>query len=83
MKKIWELNSNETYYVDDMDNIYETSEDYCNIIQNGYGGIKDNLEDWLDQQCEENLKEMTGMEIIQEMIAKYEEYIRYLEEKKE
>lgn len=83
MKNVWELELDKTYLVDDCDRIFESEYDYCEFIENDYEGIKDGLGEWLNQMCEENLEEFTGAELIKKRIKELEEYIEYLENKKE
>lgn len=78
MKEIYEVDINKSYYLDDDLNIWEDIEEFYKFHLEEYTGIKDNLEVWQEELCEDHkLMELMGDEIIEKVVRDLDETIEY------
>ncbi len=82
MKEIYEVDINKSYYLDDDLNIWEDLDDFYKFHLEEYTGIKDNLEVWQEELCEDhNVLELMGDEIIEKVVRDLDETIEYWRDK--
>lgn len=82
MKEIYEVDINKSYYLDDDLNIWDDLDDFYKYHLEEYTGIKDNLEVWQEELCEDhNVLELMGDEIIERVVRDLDETIEYWRDK--
>lgn len=78
MIEVYEVDIKNSYYIDDDLNIWEDTADFFEYHIEEYEGIKDNIELWQEELCEEhNLQELMGDEVIEKVVKDLESTIEY------
>lgn len=76
--KVWQVDINGSYWLDDDLNIWKSEEDFYEYHFEEYTGTKDNYELWQEEVAEEhNLIEYKGDEVIKIIFDDLEETIEY------
>lgn len=82
MKEIYEVDINKSYFLDDDLNIWNDLDDFYEYHLEEYTGIKDNIENWQEQLCEEyHVMELMGDEVISKIVTDLEDTIEYYKNK--
>jgi hypothetical protein len=80
--KVWEVDINKSYWLDDDLNIWKSEEDFYDYHIEEYTGIKDNIEYWQEEiHDEHNLMEYDGSEIIKIIFDDMQESLDYYRNK--
>ena len=79
--KVWQVDINKSYWVDEDCNIWETQEDFYEYHFEDYHGTKDNYEQWCsDIEEEYNLQEKDGIEITKLIYEDMQDTIKWYRE---